>query len=127
MRKLPALLLVLTGCDLFGTVRTAGRPVGEAYGGGHEIRVLDIESPLRAQKKIPVLSTPEVLAVYVPTHVVGEMMVGDHYLYLKLRESAWLVERLHEPEPPSMGDAAPESMRPLRDLDWGKVVIPHRN
>lgn len=127
MRRLPLILLLTTGCDLFGTVRAGGKPVNEAYGGAHELRVLDVEAPLRPERKIPVLSTPEVMAVFVPSHAAGEMLVGDHWLYLRLRESRWYPERLVDPDPPATGTAAPESMKPLKDLDWRKVVVPHRN
>ena len=34
MKSISALFLIaMAGCDLFGTVRPTGRPVGEAYGG----------------------------------------------------------------------------------------------
>jgi len=121
------LLIVLTGCDLFGTVRPTGRPVTDAYGGSHELRVLDVESPLRAEKRIPILSTPEVFALYVPSHAERDLMIGEHWLFLKLRDAEWYVDRLAEPDPPASGDAAPETMRPLRDLDWNRIVVPHRN
>jgi hypothetical protein len=127
MKKLPMLLLLMAGCDLFGSARVSGRPVGDAYGGSHELRVLDAEFPLQAQKKVPVLSTPEVFGAYVPGHALGEVMIGPHWIFLKLSDPSWVVERLRDPDPPTSGDAAPETMRPLRELDWGKVVIPHRN
>ena len=127
MRFLSPMLVVLVGCDLFGTVRPTGKPVSEAYGGNHEIRILDVESPLRAQKKIPLLSTPEVLAVYAVAHSDGDILYGERWVFLKLRASEWYVDRLRDPDPPATGDAPPESMRPLREMDWQKVVIPHRN
>jgi hypothetical protein len=127
MKVMTPLLLLLAGCDMFGTVRPTGRPVSEAYSGTAELRVLDIESPLRAQKRIPLLSTPEVFAVYSTAYADGDIMFGDRFLYLRLRESTWLADRLREPEPPATGDAAPEAMRPVKELDWGRVVVPHRN
>lgn len=127
MRSLPLLMLCLSGCDLFGTVRPTGKPVSEAYGGSHELRLLDVDSPLRAQKKIPVLSTPEVLAVYVPSHAERDILIGEHWVFVKLRDSEWYVDRLREGEPPAAGTADPDSMRALRDLDWSRVVVPHRN
>jgi|RhiMetdeSRZDD1v2_1073273.scaffolds.fasta_scaffold1599347_2 hypothetical protein len=125
MRYLGPVLLLLGGCDLFGTVRPSGKPVSEAYGGSHELRVLDIESPLRAEKKLPILSTPEVFAVYVPSHAERDIMIGEHWLFLKLRDSEWLVDRLNDPDPPTTGEAARESLRPLKELDWNRVVVPH--
>ena len=127
MKYLAPLSILLAGCDLFGTVRPTGKPVSEAYGGSQELRVLDIDSPLRAQKKIPVLSTPELLSVYVPSHVDRDLLIGEHWLFLKLRESEWFVDRLQSPDPPATGDAPPETMRPLRELDWNRIVVPHRN
>lgn len=120
-------LMFLAGCDLLGTSRPSGRPVTEAYAGGHELRVLDIDSPLRREKKVPVLSTPEVFAVYVPSHAGPDLLVGEHWLFFKLKESEWFVERLQDPEPPTTGDAPVEQLRPIKDLDWNKIVIPHKN
>jgi hypothetical protein len=101
--------------------------VTEAYAGGHELRVLDIDSPLRPQKKVPVLSTPEVFAVYVPSHAERDLMIGEHWLFFKLKDAEWFIEKLQEPEPPTDGDAPVEQLRPARNLDWGRGVIPHKN
>lgn len=127
MKVLSPMLLLVVGCDLFGTVRPTGRPVSEAYGGNHELRILDVESPLRAQKRIPLLSSPEVLAVYAFAHSDRDVHYGERWVFLKLRDSEWWVERLRDPDPPVAGDAPPETMRPFRDMDWQKVLIPHRN
>jgi hypothetical protein len=120
------LLLPLAGCDLFGSVRTAGKPVSEAYGGTHELRVLDVDSPLRREKKIPVLTTPEVFAAYVPAHAEPDLYFGDRWVFLKLKDSEWMSERLQEPDPPATGEAPPESFRLLREADWTQVVIPYK-
>jgi hypothetical protein len=117
--------LAAAGCQLVATP-APGRPVSEAYGGGHDLRVLDIDSPLRPEKRVPVLSTPEVFAAYVPSHVSGDLMIGDHWVFFKLRDAQWFVERLQDPDPPADGDAPPESLKPLRDLDWSKSIIPHK-
>jgi hypothetical protein len=74
-----------------------------------------------------VLSTPEVFAVYVPSHAERDVMVGEHWYFLKLRDAEWYVDRLREPDPPATGDAPPETMRPLNDLDWNRIVISHKN
>ncbi len=118
--------LFLAGCDIFGTARPSGVPVPEAHAGGHELRVLDIASPLRAEKRIPVLSTPEVFAAYVPSHAAGDLLIGEHWVFFKLRDAEWFVERLQDPDPPASGDALPEQLRPLKELDWSRVVIPHK-
>ncbi len=126
-RSLWALAAVATsGCGAFGSAPEGGRPVGEAYDGGHELRVLDIGSPLRAERRVPVLSTPEVFAAYVPSHAAGDLMIGEHWIFFKLRDAEWFIQRLQDPDPPSAGDAPPEHLKPLRDLEWPKVVIPHK-
>ena len=127
MKHLSLLPILLGGCDLFGSAQPSGKPVSEAYGGNQELRVLDVESPLRAQKKVPVLSTPEVFAVYVPSHAERDLLIGEHWLFFKLKDSEWFVERLQDPAPPATADAPVESLRPLRELDWDKVLIPHKS
>ena len=119
-------LLLLAGCDTFGAIRATGRPVAEAYAAPHELRMLDVDSPLRAEKRVPVLSAPEVFAAYVPTRAEGDRMIGEHWIFFKLRESEWFIERLRDPDPPADGNAPPESLKPLRELDWTKTLIPHR-
>jgi hypothetical protein len=126
MKVASPLLLLLAGCELFGTVRPAGKPVSEAYGGNHELRILDAGSPLLAQQKVPILSTPEVLAVYAPSYADRDVMFGERWLFIRVRESEWLADRLRDPDPPATGDASPEAMRPLRDVDWSRAVVPHK-
>ncbi len=121
-----AATLFIQGCGLAGAIQPEGMPVREAYDGGHELRVMDVDSPLRAEKRIPVLSAPEVFAAYVPAHVSGDLMIGDHWIFFKLREARWFVERLQDPDPPAEGDAPPELMKPMRDLDWRRVAVPHK-
>lgn len=126
MTRLVPILLLLAGCEMFGTVRATGKPVTEAHAGSSELRILDIDSPLRAEKRIPVLSTPEVFAAYVPSHVEGDRMIGEHWIFFKLRDAEWFVERLQDPDPPATGDALPDQLRPLGDLDWKKVLVPYK-
>jgi hypothetical protein len=87
---------------------------------------MDIETPLRREKRIPVLSTPEVFAAFVLPHAEADLYIGDHWVYFKLSDSTWWAERLQQPEPPVSGEALPETMRPLRELDWSKVVFPSK-
>lgn len=126
MKPFAPFLLCLAGCNLFGSVQASGRPVGEAYGGNHELRVLDVDSPLRREKKVPVISTPEVFAAYVPAHAERDIYFGDRWVFVRLKDSEWLTERLQDPDPPATGDAPPESLRLLRDANWDHMVIPHR-
>lgn len=125
MRLWPlAVCAALGACDT--ALRAHGRPVSEAYGGPAEIRVLDIPSPLRAEPRVPVLSTPEVFAAYVPSHREEDRLIGEHWIFFKLRDAEWFVERLQDPEPPADGQAPPEAMKPLREMDWTRAVVPYR-
>lgn len=126
MKALLVPVLLLASCDLVGSTRPAGRPVAEAYGGGHELRILDIDSPLRREKQVPVLSPPEVFAVYVPSHVDHDLLIGEHWLFFKLRDAEWFIERLQSPDPPATGDVPVERLKPVRDLDWSRVVVPRK-
>ena len=126
--RIPVLLTtaLTASCLPFGGPLRDGRPVTEAHAGGHELRVLDVESPLRAQPRVPVLSPPEVFAVYVPSHTEPDLLIGEHWLFLKLRDAEWFTERLQDPEPPAAAEVPPEQMKPLQELDWSKIVIPHK-
>ena len=126
MKYTSPLLVLLAGCDLFGTVRPAGKSVSEAYAGSQELRILDAGSPLLAEKRVPILSTPEVLTLYSPSYAERDVMYGERWLFIRVRESEWLADRLRDPDPPATGDAPPEAMRPLRDVDWMRAVVPHR-
>jgi hypothetical protein len=126
MRGLAAAFVLLAGSGC-GLAAPAGRSVSEAYGSGHELRVLDGPSPLRREAKIPVLSAPEVFAAYVPSHADRDLLVGEHWIFFRLRDAEWFIERLADPEPPADGEAPAEALRPLRDLEWSRVVVPHRS
>jgi hypothetical protein len=127
--RIVALLLplgLLSGCETFGAIRATGVPVPEAHAGPQELRVLDVASPLRRETRIPVLSTPEVFAAYVPSHAEADRLIGEHWIFFKLRDAEWFTERLANPDPPAHDDAPPESLRPLRGVDWSGIVVPQR-
>jgi hypothetical protein len=54
-------------------------------------------------------------------------MIGEHWLFFKLRDAEWFVERLNAPDPPATGDATQESLRPLKGFELGPAVIPYKN
>jgi hypothetical protein len=86
-------------------------------------------SPLRAAKEIPVLSPPEVFAVYVPSHVDREhdLLVGEHWLFFKLSESEWFTERRQAVIPAAGGAATESQLAPLKSLTgFEKAVVPYR-
>ncbi len=126
MKTFIPFLLCLAGCNLFGSVQASGRPVGEAYGGSHELRVLDVDSPLKREKRVPVISTPEIFAAYVPAHAERDIYFGDRWVFVRLKDSEWLTERLQDTDPPVTGEASPEALRLLRDADWTQIVVPRK-
>lgn len=127
MRRLVWLLLPwLGGCGLCTVSLPPGRPVAEAHGGPVELRVLDAEPPLRPQKKLPVLAPPEVFAAYVSSHTREDLLIGEHWVFFKLREAEWYTERLKTPEPPADGRAPASSLHPLDSFDWSRTSVPHR-
>ncbi|RPH47234.1 MAG: hypothetical protein EHM91_06210 [Planctomycetota bacterium] len=72
------------------------------------------------------LSTPEVFPIYVPSHAEKDVLIGEHWIFVRLTDPEWFIERLREPDPPATGDAPPETMRSLRGVDWQRSVIPRR-
>jgi len=124
---LGAVLILTASCD-FGRLQPDGRPVREVWeGGGPDLRVSEDASPTRAAREIPILSAPEVFAAYVPSHVdrSRDVVVGEHWVYFKLKEGEWFVERGLEPAPDPCGDAPEALMAPLRALGGlDRAVVP---
>ena len=127
MRYLGLILFLASGCAGLDVTGSPGQPVASAHSGGHELRVLDLESPLRQRRHIPVLSTPEVFAAYVPSHVRESVLVGEHWVFFKLGEAEWYIERIQDPDPPVDGPAHADQLKPLRSLESRGVVVPHRS
>lgn len=125
---LGAVLILNASCDI-GRLQADGRPVRDVWSeGAADLRVAVDAEPLTGAAETPVLSAPEVFAVYVPSHVdrSRDLMVGGHWVYFKLREGDWFIERGREPEPPTVGDAA-DNGRALRGLDGlDRLVAPWR-
>jgi len=97
-----AALTLIVSCAS-GGAGVEGKSVRDAYDGEavKAIALQDAPSPLSQKKRIPVISAPEVFAVYVPSHVDVErdMLVGEHWLFVKMRESTWFIDKMAEPEP----------------------------
>jgi len=114
-----AVSTLIASCDV-GRIQPDGRPVGEVWGGSSmELRVSDAPSPLAAEREVPLMTAPEVFAVYVPSHVdrSRDVMVGEHWVYFRLRDGEWFIERDRAPDPPVSGDATEKDLRLLRDLE----------
>lgn len=110
---------LVASCDL-GRIQPEGRPVQEIWGGtSMELRVSEAPSPLAAEREVPVMTAPEIFAVYVPSHVdrSRDVMVGEHWVYFRLRDGEWFIERARVPDLPVGGDATEKDLRLLRGLE----------
>lgn len=125
---LGAVLMLTASCDV-GRLQADGRPVRDVWAeGGPDLRIAAETEPLAGGSETPVLSAPEVFAVYVPSHVdrARDLMVGGHWVYFKLREGDWYIERGRDPEPPTDGTAS-DAGPPLRTLEGiDRLVAPWR-
>lgn len=82
-----------------------------------EVRLTE-SSPLRMPKAVPVLSPPEVFAVYVPSHVdrTRDILIGEHWVFFKLSDAEWFAERRAVPEPRVDAAVPASELAPLRRL-----------
>ena len=123
-------ILLLPGCTAFGIVQPPGRPVTEAYHGSAQdrLKVSDATSPFSARQPVPVLTPPEVFAVYVPSRIDRrrDLLIGEHWIFLKLRDAEWFTERGAESEPPALGTAGDAELAPVRGLDFEPILVPWR-
>lgn len=124
---LPALML---GCASHNQSER-GSDVRSVYAEGRRptLHVLDARSPIAAQKVVPVVTAPEVFALYVPGHVDRDrdMYVGEHWLFVKLRESTWNFSRKDQKPVPPGGPADMNKIRRslprLEGID--RILVPH--
>lgn len=119
--------LCLSGCALVAPTR--GVPVPEAHGSrAHDLRVSETESPFAAKRPVPVLAAPEVFPAFAPARLdrARDVLVGEHWIFLKLRDAEWFLEKRPEPEPPVRGDATERDLEPLRLLRLEDAVVPWR-
>jgi hypothetical protein len=105
-------------CDV-GRIQADGRPVPEVWGTTDaELRISPVPSPLRMEREVPVLSAPEVFAVYVPSRLdrTRDLLIGEHWIYFRLRDGEWFIERDREPDLAAAEAAKPDDLAPLRTL-----------
>jgi hypothetical protein len=112
----PLTLLLAAGCG--GAVPRDGVPVRDAFDGGPEAAQLSIRqdpSPLAARLFVPVYHPPEIFPLYVPSRVSRDrdLLVGEHWIFVKLRDGGWFPEREGEDSLPKSPAADPEAMRDL--------------
>lgn len=122
----------LAGCAGSGNLEE-GSDVRSVYAAGRMTRptlhVRDAKSPIATEKIVPVVTAPEVFALYVPGHVDAErdMYVGEHWLFVKLRESTWNFSK-NEQKPVTPRRAADmdkirTSLPRLEGID--RILVPH--
>ena len=120
-------LMPLVSCDIV-RLQPEGRPVMEVWGDGTARLEISSDPPLLlADKQVPILTPPEVFAVFVPSHVdrAREVMIGEHWVFFKLKEGDWFIERGAEPEPAADGAASPETLSTLRSVQgMERAIVP---
>ncbi len=119
-------ILALAACATAPSV-DRGVPVREAYGESSLNMSITDSSPLAARKEIPVIYPPEVFAVYVPAQVSRkrDILIGDHWVFLKLKEGGWFPEKLDEDlrSQQAAGEGDVELAR--KKLSGARFVVPH--
>jgi len=65
------------------------------------------------------MSAPELFAVYLPSRLdrTRDLLIGEHWIYFRLRDGEWFIERDREPGLPTAGGATPEDLRPLQSIE----------
>lgn len=121
-------LLLLGSCSHSQPI-SDGVPVREAYDGAAEFRITmsDHPSPLAARRPLPLYYPPEVFAVYVPSQIsrTREVMIGEHWIFFKLKDGGWLPER-EEEEPRASGRASAEDIEQIKkQLSGVRFVVSH--
>jgi hypothetical protein len=106
-------------CDV-GRIRADGRPVQEVWGrSSSDVRIAASSSPLRTEREVPLLSAPEVFAVYVASRLdrSRDVLIGEHWVYFRLRDGEWFIERDLEPEWSADEAASSDDLNPLQTLE----------
>lgn len=110
-----------------------GRAVSEVHSAAGErtLRIEERSSPLRATAWIPILQPPDVFSAYVPSHVDRErdVLIGEHWIFLKLSDSTWFVEDAPGLRPPSSGPARDSDLlrlRAARPEQGSNLLVPLR-
>lgn len=117
-----------SGCSVAGLPE--GKPVSDAYHGGRTdtLSVSEAASPFAAKQPVPILSAPEVFAIYVPARLdrKRDVLVGEHWIFLKLRDAEWFTERDAEPDPPAGETAGGPDLAPLGEIPLEETLVPWR-
>ena len=128
--------VALAGCA--GPGPEGGRPVREVYEDMDSPRtppslvVAPTPEPGGAPRTRPVIYPPKVFAVYVQEHVdpVRDFKIGSHWVYIKLRDSAWTEEAIDREPQCSLPLEKGEDLRPVKRTFSGKgfseALIPYK-
>ena len=95
---MPASILIASlSCALPGDPPPGGRPVREIHEATslRELRIRADPVSLPSERPLPVLFPPDVFAAWVPSHVAHDrdLLIGGHWIFFKLSESSWFMER----------------------------------
>jgi len=122
-----AALMSVVSCDV-GRIRAEGRPVQDVWGtASSDLRITASASPLRAERDVPLLSAPELFAVYAPSRLdrSRDLLIGEHWIYFRLRDGDWFIERDRAADLPATGAATPEDLLPLKSVEgMDRLVTP---
>lgn len=128
--------LALTGC--FGPVPDGGRPVREVYEGMDQpagpgpVVVAGAPEPGAPGRTRPVIFPPKVLAVFVQEHVdpARDFKIGSHWVYIKLRDSAWMEQPIDREPQSSLPLEKAEDLRPVKrvffEKGFSEALIPYK-
>lgn len=112
-------LMAVAGCG--GAVPRDGVPVRDAFddtttgGAAAKLSIRRDPSPLSARLFVPVYHPPEIFPLYVPSRVSRDrdMLVGEHWIFVKIHDGGWFPEREEEEADASAPPAGPEELRAL--------------
>lgn len=110
-------LLLAAGCG--GAVPRDGVPVRDAFdaadGAAAKLAIRRDPSPLAARLFVPVYYPPEIFPLYVPSRVSRErdLLVGEHWIFVKIRDGGWFPEREGEDTLSSAPAAGADELREL--------------
>lgn len=107
IRFIPVLML-LSSCSEAGTRQTK-----------HVLHIA--EKPLLPPLRQQVIAAPKILVCYVPSHTaIGDnILVGDHFVFIKIRESNWIFNRDEVEKDPF------ENLQP-EERDTSRALTPFR-
>jgi hypothetical protein len=127
--------LALAGCS--GPVPGGGHPVREVYEdmdrpmGPGPVVVAPTPEPGAPGRTRPVIFPPKIFAVFVQEHIdpARDFKIGSHWVYLKLRDSAWMEQPIDREPQSSLPLDKAEDLRPVKKLfsekGFSEALIPY--